>query len=103
MIEAGLGARLDATRLVDAEVAVLTDLSLEHTAILGDTIEEIAREEGAVIRPFRPLVCADGQPAAMAEGDALAAEAQAPVLRLGRDFSAERAEDGRFSFTPQRP
>ena len=99
VIEAGLGARLDATRLVDAEVAVLTDLSLEHTAILGDTIEEIAREEGAVIRPFRPLVCADGQPAAMAEVDALAAEAQAPVLRLGRDFYAERAEDGRFSFT----
>lgn len=98
VIEAGLGARLDATRLVDAQVAVLTDLSLEHTAILGDTIEEIAREEGAVVRPGRPLVCADGPPSAMREVDAIAADAQAPVLRLGRDFHAERNADGRFSF-----
>ena len=99
VIEAGLGARLDATRLVNAEVAVLTDLSLEHTAILGDTIEEIAREEGAVVRPFRPLVCADGQPAAMREVDALAREAGAMVFRLGRDFSAERGANGRFVLT----
>ncbi len=99
VIEAGLGARLDATRLVHAEVAVLTDLSLEHTAILGETIEEIAREEGAVVRPGRPLVCADGPDGAMREVDALAREAQASVLRLGRDFTAERRADGRFSFT----
>ena len=99
VIEAGLGARLDATRLVNAEVAVLTDLSLEHTAILGDTIEEIAREEGAVVRPKKPLVCADGPTAAMREVDALARAAQAPVYRLGEDFAAERMPDGRFALT----
>ncbi len=97
-IEAGLGARLDATRVVNAEVAVLTDLSLEHTAILGDTIEEIAREEGAVVRPDRPLVCADGPAAAMREVDALAEAAGASVYRLGRDFIAEREPDGRYAF-----
>lgn len=86
VIEAGLGARLDATRLVDASVAVLTDLSLEHTAILGDTIVDIAREEGAVVRPGRPLVMADGPGPAMEVVDRLAAEVGAPVLRLGRDF-----------------
>ena len=99
VIEAGLGARLDATRLVDAEVAVLTDLSLEHTNILGDTIEEIAREEGAVLRPGRPLVMADGDPAAMAEVDALADEGGATVYRLGRDFAAERTPGGRYALT----
>jgi len=93
VIEAGLGARLDATRLVGASVAVLTDLSLEHTAILGDTIADIAREEGSVVRPGRPLVMADGPPPAMAVVDGMAAEAAAPVLRLGRDFHV-RARDG---------
>jgi dihydrofolate synthase / folylpolyglutamate synthase len=86
VVEAGLGARLDATRLVDADVAVLTDLSLEHTAILGETIEEIAAEEGAVVRPGRPLVMADGPAAAMAVVDRMAKEARADVSRLGRDF-----------------
>lgn len=86
VVEAGLGARLDATRLVEAEVAVLTDLSLEHTAILGETIEEIAAEEGSVVRPERPLVMADGPAAAMAVVDRMAKEARAEVVRLGRDF-----------------
>ncbi|MEM1022690.1 MAG: folylpolyglutamate synthase/dihydrofolate synthase family protein [Myxococcota bacterium] len=86
VVEAGLGARLDATRLVEAEVAVLTDLSLEHTAILGDTIEEIAAEEGAVLRPGRPLVMASGPAGAMKVVDGMAREHSSPVLRLGRDF-----------------
>jgi dihydrofolate synthase/folylpolyglutamate synthase len=94
VIEAGLGARLDATRLVDASVAVLTDLSLEHTAILGDTIADIAREEGAVVRPGRPLIMADGPELAMNVVDRLAADAGAPVSRLGRDFHILGREAG---------
>jgi dihydrofolate synthase/folylpolyglutamate synthase len=94
VIEAGLGARLDATRLVEAEIALLTDLSLEHTSILGDTLTEIAREEGAVVRPGRPLVMADGPSEAMIEVDRLAETAGSPVLRLGRDFFARRRADG---------
>lgn len=94
VIEAGLGARLDATRLVEADVAVLTDLSLEHTAILGESIEEIAREEGAVVRPGRPLVMADGPKTAMVEVDRMAEEAGAVVRRLGRDFSISRLASG---------
>lgn len=94
VVEAGLGARLDATRLVDASVAVLTDLCLEHTEFLGDTIEDIAREEGAVIRPDRPLVMADGPPAAMAVVDAMAAQARAPVHRIGDDIDIVETPTG---------
>lgn len=94
VIEAGLGARLDATRLVDASVAVLTDLSLEHTAILGDTLSDIAREEGAVVRPGRPLVMADGPEPAMRVVDRMAGEVDATVLRLGRDFHILGRERG---------
>ena len=83
VIEAGIGARSDATRLVEAQVAVLTDLSLEHTAILGDTIEDIAQEEGAVVRPDGPLVMADGPSIAMRVVEGLAADVGAPIYRLG--------------------
>lgn len=100
VIEAGLGARLDSTRVVDAQVAVLTDLSLEHTNILGDTLSDIAREEGAVVRPGRPLVMADGPAEAMGVVDALAESAGAPVLRLGRDFTTVRStSELEFDFT----
>ena len=43
VVEAGLGGRLDATNVVDAEIVLLTNVSLEHTEVLGDTTEEIAK------------------------------------------------------------
>jgi dihydrofolate synthase/folylpolyglutamate synthase len=97
VIEAGLGARLDATRLVDAEVAILTDLSLEHTQILGDTIEEIAREEGSVMRPDRPLVMADGPKPAMRVIDEMARELRATVHRIGDELAAHVIAPARFT------
>jgi dihydrofolate synthase/folylpolyglutamate synthase len=97
VIEAGLGARLDATRLVDAEVAILTDLSLEHTQILGETIEEIAREEGAVMRPSRPLVMADGPLPAMRVIDEMAREIGATIHRIGGELSARMIAPSRFT------
>jgi dihydrofolate synthase/folylpolyglutamate synthase len=60
VIEAGMGARLDATRVIDAELSVLTDVDLEHQKYLGTTIEEILGEKLAVVRPDRPLVAAPG-------------------------------------------
>ncbi len=50
-IEAGLGGRLDATNVLDAPVVHLTNVSLEHTEVLGETREAIAREKLAVARP----------------------------------------------------
>ena len=96
VIEAGLGARLDATRLVDAQVSVLTDLSLEHTAILGGTLAEIAREKGGVIRPGRPLVQAESPQEAAVVIDALAAESGSTVFRAGRDLGVRVGPAGRL-------
>ena len=56
LLETGLGGRLDATRAVPADVAVITSLSLEHTDVLGETLEAIAGEKGAIARPDKPLV-----------------------------------------------
>ena len=58
ILETGLGGRLDATNAVDNPVvSVITTISLEHTAILGDTIEKIANEKAGIIKPGIPVVC----------------------------------------------
>ena len=56
VVEAGLGGRLDATNVLDARVVVLTNVSLEHTEVLGETRVEIAREKLAVVTPGATVV-----------------------------------------------
>ncbi len=61
VVEAGLGGRLDATNVVDAQVVLLTNVALEHTDVLGDTREQIAREKLAVARPEATVVLPDNE------------------------------------------
>ena len=61
VVEAGLGGRLDATNVVDAEIVLLTNVSLEHTEVLGDTTEQIAAEKLAVAHAARIVVLPDNQ------------------------------------------
>ena len=61
VVEAGLGGRLDATNVVDAEIVLLTNVSLEHTVVLGETTEQIAKEKLAVAHAARIVVLSDNQ------------------------------------------
>ena len=64
VLEAGLGGRCDATNVIrTTEVSVITPISLDHIAVLGDTVAEIAGEKAAIIKPGSAVVCADGQAA----------------------------------------
>ena len=56
VIEAGLGGRLDATNVIDPILAIITSIGFEHTAILGDTLQQIAREKGGIAKPNVPLL-----------------------------------------------
>ncbi len=56
VIETGLGGRLDATNVLRPRISVITNVSLEHTEILGRTLEAIAREKGGIIKPRTPCV-----------------------------------------------
>jgi len=58
VVEVGLGGRLDSTNVIVPEVSVVTSLHLEHTEILGETLGEIAREKGGIIKPGVPAVSA---------------------------------------------
>lgn len=67
VIEVGLGGRLDSTNVLEASLAVLTSIDLEHTAVLGSTREAIAGEKAGILRARLPLVC--GVPAHGGEDD----------------------------------
>ena len=98
VLETGLGGRHDATNIVTPEVAIITNVDLDHTAILGSHTAQIAHDKAGVVKPGRPVVTA-------AQGDALTVIAQAaaavasPVYRLGREFAA--VGEGRGSLDSQ--
>ncbi|MDQ3676164.1 MAG: Mur ligase family protein [Actinomycetota bacterium] len=82
VVEAGLGGRWDATNVIDAEVAVLTNVGLEHTRWLGPTVAHIAREKLAVVAPGATLVLGPNlHPEAEAEAQLVAERQGASVVR----------------------
>lgn len=94
VVEVGLGGRLDATNIVDPAVTVITSISYDHTAILGNTLTEIATEKGGIIKPGVPVVIAPQLGEAQATLERIAAERGAPTSLAGRDWSAEPGEQG---------
>ena len=61
IIEVGLGGRLDSTNIITPEISVITNIGLEHTQFLGDTLELIAVEKGGIIKPNVPVVIGETQ------------------------------------------
>jgi dihydrofolate synthase/folylpolyglutamate synthase len=84
VLEVGLGGRLDAVNIVDADVAVVTSIDIDHVDYLGPTREDIGREKAGIFRAARPVVCADPDPPASLV--AHARSLRAPVVQLGRDY-----------------
>jgi dihydrofolate synthase/folylpolyglutamate synthase len=91
VVEVGLGGRLDATNVVDAEVAVITSISLEHTEYLGNTLRAVATEKAAILGPGRVLVTGQLPAEALEVAGARAATTGSTWLRSGVDFSVTRA------------
>lgn len=96
ILEVGLGGRLDATNIVDADVAVITSIALDHTDWLGPDRESIGREKAGVFRAAKPAVVGEpDMPQTIAE---VAQEKGAQLLQLGRDWHWQAQETGwRFS------
>ncbi len=87
VVEVGLGGRLDATNVLDPEVAVITTIGLDHEEFLGDTVESIACEKAGIIKPGRPLIVGNVSGAARDVLAATAAARRAPVYWFGQDFT----------------
>ena len=91
VIEVGLGGRLDATNVVDAEVVVVTSIGLDHTEYLGDTISLIAAEKLAILAKGAVLVTGDLDAEALAVAEGRVAEQEGRWFRHGTDFFADEA------------
>ncbi|MES2674796.1 MAG: bifunctional tetrahydrofolate synthase/dihydrofolate synthase [Pseudomonadota bacterium] len=85
VLEVGLGGRLDAINIIDADVAIITSIALDHQAWLGDTRELIGREKAGILRLHKIFICADESPPQSIL--TLAAELETQTYLLGRDFS----------------
>ncbi|WP_110931740.1 bifunctional folylpolyglutamate synthase/dihydrofolate synthase [Paenibacillus bouchesdurhonensis] len=84
--ETGLGGRMDVTNLVTPIVSLITNVGMDHTDILGDSLEEIAREKAGIIKPGVPVVSCASQPSVIAVLQETAKEKGATLYLLGEQF-----------------
>ena len=86
VLEVGLGGRLDATNVVDADLALITPISFDHTQVLGDTLPKIAFEKAGIIKANKIVLCAPQHPEALAVIEKVAREKNAPLAVGERDW-----------------
>jgi dihydrofolate synthase/folylpolyglutamate synthase len=92
VVEVGLGGRLDATNVVEPAVCAITSIGRDHTAILGDSIAEIAAEKAGIAKAGVPLLCAAEQPEALAEIRRIARLRGAPIHVLDEETALDEVE-----------
>ncbi len=92
VIEVGLGGRLDATNVVIPRVSVITSLSYDHMAVLGNTLTLIAGEKAGIIKPGIPAVSSPQKEEALAVLEKVSMERNAPFTLVGRDVTFDSME-----------
>lgn len=85
ILEVGLGGRLDAVNVIDADVAIVVSVDIDHTEYLGDTREAIGFEKAGIFRPGRTAICSDPVPpqSLVRHAEAIGAD----LWLFGRDFN----------------
>ncbi len=91
VLEVGLGGRLDAVNIVDADLAVITSIALDHADWLGETREQVAAEKAGIMRSAKPAICGELQPPAPLLN--YAQQQAVPLLLRGRDFDFAQTEN----------
>jgi dihydrofolate synthase/folylpolyglutamate synthase len=89
ILETGMGGRLDATNAIQAQLSVITSISLDHQQWLGETLREIAAEKAGILKPDTPVIVADLAPEARDVVGVEIGRAMADVAR--RAFARGRA------------
>ncbi len=87
VIETGLGGRLDATNIILPVVSVITNVGLEHTALLGDTPQKIAAEKGGIIKKSIPVVIGEADERYNNVIEQIAASTRSKVIYAEREFT----------------
>lgn len=87
VIETGLGGRLDATNIIVPVVSVITNISLEHTALLGDTLPKIAAEKAGIIKKSIPIIIGEGDVRYNGVIEQVAAANKSKIIYAENEFS----------------
>lgn len=95
VLEVGLGGRLDAVNVFDADVSIIASLAIDHVHFLGNHLEDIAYEKAGIFRTDKPALIGQTPPARML---AHAQEIDCPLWVLGHDFSTQVSENRQWSF-----
>jgi len=98
VLETGLGGRLDATNIVTPEICLIGSISRDHTQLLGETLEEIAREKAGIMKPGIPAITMNQSKEVLEAFRQKAEEVGAPLEVLGKDIDFSY----RFEATPKR-
>lgn len=85
VLEVGLGGRLDATNIITPKLSIITSVTLDHTEILGDTIEKIALEKAGIIKPHVPVILGPRLP--LQQLQRIAEERQSPCIHVTGTYS----------------
>jgi len=98
VIETGMGGRLDATNIIKPAISIITNISIEHKAYLGNTIEQIAGEKGGIIKKRTPVITGAKQKNAINVLKNIAAKKNAPFYLIGESFKTRKNKDGTFTY-----
>jgi len=93
IMEVGLGGRLDATNVIEPLVSVITNVSMDHEAYLGNTLKEVAGEKAGIIKPGVPVVSGVAGDDSLDVVARTCRERVAPLYLLGRDFHMQTGDD----------
>ena len=99
VIEVGLGGRLDSTNIITPKISIITNISLDHTALLGSTEEEIAVEKAGIIKPGVPVVIGEAEGKVRRVFEEKAHQSSSPIVFAG-ESGAVRSVKGEENETP---
>lgn len=95
VIEVGLGGRLDCTNIIKPELSIITNISFDHTAFLGDTLAKIATEKAGIIKPETPVVIGETNEETKPVFENIAKQNNAPIL-FAEEVNLQEFDDIEF-------
>ncbi len=98
ILEVGMGGRLDATNVIQPQVTIINNVSMDHQEFLGSTLTRIAREKAGIIKNKVPVITAIKQPAVLAIIKTRCLESSAPCYRVGKQIRVRVLGEKRFAY-----
>jgi dihydrofolate synthase/folylpolyglutamate synthase len=96
IVETGMGGRLDSTNVLSPILSIITNISYDHTQFLGNTLGEIAREKGGIIKPHTPVIIGKTQPETATVFQEIAAEKKAPIYFADQLFEVKEEKTQQY-------